>query len=164
MSGSTSNFISKNQCVVFNATRTANRTKLTSPQCVRWQRRTGGYRPDVGNGIACACIPARGDTEKSDWFLGASAKLRKATLSLVTSVRLHGTTRLPLDGFSRNLISEYSSKICRENSSFTTIWEELQVLYMKTNIHFWSYFTHFFLECCFRCKLRRNSKPIFYVQ
>jgi hypothetical protein len=33
-------------------------------------------------------------------FLGAFAKLRKATISFVKSVRPDGTTRLPLDGFS----------------------------------------------------------------
>jgi hypothetical protein len=32
-------------------------------------------------------------------FLGAFSKLRKATISFVMSVRPHGTTRLPLDGF-----------------------------------------------------------------
>ena len=31
---------------------------------------------------------------------GAFEKLRKATISFVKSVHLHGTTRLPLDGFS----------------------------------------------------------------
>ena len=40
------------------------------------------------------------------------------------SVLLHGTTRLPLDGFSWNLIFEFFSKICRENSSFVKIWQE----------------------------------------
>ena len=44
-------------------------------------------------------------------FLGAFAKLRKATIIFVVSVRLsvrqHGTTRLPLDWFSWNLISDY---------------------------------------------------------
>jgi len=34
------------------------------------------------------------------YFLGAFAKLRKATISFVMSVRPHGITRLPLDGFS----------------------------------------------------------------
>ena len=47
-------------------------------------------------------------------FLGAFAKLRKATTSLAMSVRPHGKTRLPLDGFLRNFIFEYFSKICRE--------------------------------------------------
>jgi hypothetical protein len=53
------------------------------------------------------------------WFyvahlLDAFAKLRKTTTSFVMSirpsVRQHGTTRLPLDGFSWNLISEDFSK------------------------------------------------------
>jgi hypothetical protein len=54
-------------------------------------------------------------------LLGAFAKLQKATSSLVMYVRLsvrpHGATRLPLDGFSLSLIFEYFSKICWENSS-----------------------------------------------
>jgi hypothetical protein len=33
-------------------------------------------------------------------FLSAIAKSRKAAVSFVMSVRPHGTTRLPLDGFS----------------------------------------------------------------
>jgi len=41
---------------------------------------------------------------QSHRFLGAFAKLRKATISFVMTVRLsvrpHGTTQLPLDGFS----------------------------------------------------------------
>jgi hypothetical protein len=41
--------------------------------------------------------------------------------SLSVSVRLHGATRLPLDGFSLNLIFEYYSKICLENSSFVKV-------------------------------------------
>ena len=51
-------------------------------------------------------------------FLGAFAKLRKATISFVMPVRLsvrpHRTTRLPLDGFSWNLIFEDITKIYLE--------------------------------------------------
>ena len=57
-------------------------------------------------------------------FLGVSAKLRKATITFVTYVRpvcQHGKTRLPLDGFPRNLILDYFSKIYRENSSVIQI-------------------------------------------
>jgi len=36
----------------------------------------------------------------SFFILGAFAKLQIATISLVTSVRLHGTTRPPREGFS----------------------------------------------------------------
>jgi hypothetical protein len=47
-------------------------------------------------------------------FLGAFAKLRKATTSFVMSVRLsarpHVTIRLPLGGLSGNSISEYYKK------------------------------------------------------
>ena len=35
-------------------------------------------------------------TTLTDWFLGTFAKFRKVTIK---SVRPHGTTRLPLDGF-----------------------------------------------------------------
>jgi hypothetical protein len=35
--------------------------------------------------------------------LGAFAKLRKANISFVISVRPHGTARLPLEGFSLTL-------------------------------------------------------------
>ena len=63
------------------------------------------------------------------------------------SVRPHGATRLPLDGFSWNVVFEYFAKICPENSSFIKIWGEEPVLYMKqTNIHFLSYLAQFFLE------------------
>ena len=57
-------------------------------------------------------------------FLGAFAELRKESISFVLSVRPHGTTRLPLDGFSRNLIFDDCSKICGENSSFIKILQE----------------------------------------
>jgi hypothetical protein len=50
-------------------------------------------------------------------FLGAFTILWKATMILVMSVRPHGTTRLPLDGFSWNLIFEHFSKVCREKVS-----------------------------------------------
>ena len=72
-------------------------------------------------------------------FFCALAKLRKATISFFMSVRPHGATRLSLNGFSRNVIYKYFSKICREYSHFITIWQELRVLYMKINTHFWSY-------------------------
>jgi hypothetical protein len=38
--------------------------------------------------------------QKGNTFLSAFAKLRKATISFVVSVRPNGKTRLPLDGFS----------------------------------------------------------------
>ena len=44
-------------------------------------------------------------------FLGAFAKLRKAIISFVMSVRLHAAVQHPLDGFSWNLIFDYFSNI-----------------------------------------------------
>ena len=44
-------------------------------------------------------------------------------LSLWT-VYPHGINRLPLGGFSLNLIFQYSSKTCQENLSFINIWQE----------------------------------------
>jgi len=59
----------------------------------------------------------------AQFFLGAFAKLLKATVCFVMSIclsvrpsaRLHGTNWLPLDGFSCN---EHFSKICKENPIF----------------------------------------------
>jgi hypothetical protein len=44
-----------------------------------------------------------------------------ATSFFFVSVRME---QLPLDGFSRNLMFEYFSKICRETSSFIKIGQE----------------------------------------
>ena len=58
----------------------------------------------------------------SEQFLGSFAKCGKATISFVISVHLsappHGTTRLPLNGFSWNFIFEDFSKICSEKLKF----------------------------------------------
>jgi len=51
-------------------------------------------------------------------------KITKKRLSFVIPVRPHGTTRIPLNGFSLNLILDYFSKICRENLVSIKIWQE----------------------------------------
>jgi hypothetical protein len=48
-------------------------------------------------------------------------RVQKIALFSYMSVRPHGTIWFPMDGFSRNLICEYFSKICRDNSSFLEI-------------------------------------------
>ena len=74
------------------------------------------------------------------------------------SVRLHATTRLPLDGFSWNFIFNFFSKICRERSRFIKIWQEEQVLHMKTDIHVRKYLAEFLLEGkVFQTKLVNNN-------
>ena len=57
-------------------------------------------------------------TTPKSLFLGAFAKLRIATISFDVSLHPHGTTRLPLDGFTWNLLLEYFSNICHENFKF----------------------------------------------
>jgi len=55
---------------------------------------------------------------------GAFAKSRKTTIGFVISACLlgpHGTTGLPLGGFSLNLIFEFYWKIWRDNSGFIKI-------------------------------------------
>jgi len=73
------------------------------------------------------------------FLLGAFAKLQKEAISSVMSVCLsvctRGTTRLPLNGFSWNLMWVFL-KICLENSRFIKIWQELRVLHVRTSIHF----------------------------
>jgi hypothetical protein len=65
-----------------------------------------------------------------NWLaLGAFAKLRKAPVSSITSVRPRGTTPLPLDGFSWNLVLEDFLKICLENSDLVKIFTRIRVLY-----------------------------------
>jgi hypothetical protein len=101
--------------------------------------------------------------------LGTFTKLRKATISYVMSVCLcvclHGTTRFPLNVFSWALILEYFSKICRENSGFIKMWQEWQVLYMKTYGHLWHHPGHLLLESeIFQKKLQRKLNHIFHVQ
>jgi len=74
---------------------------------------------------------------------------KKATISSVMSIRSSGclqeATRLPLDGFSWNLIFEYVSKFCRKELSLIKIGQEQRTLYMKTHERFKSYLPHFFL-------------------
>ena len=126
---------------------------------------------DEPRGCKGACIPTWW-TQKAQNLKDNNAsrmvrRLRKTAKSdyslrhVRLSARPHGTTRLPLDGFSWNLISEYFSEICRE----------IQVS-LKSDKTDWSlhedqytiliYLTHFFLEWeLFQTNLYRKSKHIF---
>ena len=62
----------------------------------------------------------------SEAVLGA-CKIAKSDFQfrhVCPSIRSHRTTRFPLNEFSRNLIFEYFSKICRKNSSFIKVLQE----------------------------------------
>jgi len=69
--------------------------------------------------------------------------LWQVTVSFVMSLSLclHGTTRLPLDGFSWNIL-----KINKENASFIKIWEEWWGLFTWRPVCILSYLTELFLE------------------
>jgi hypothetical protein len=55
----------------------------------------------------------------------------------------------------------FVSENCWERSSFITNWQEQQVLYMKANTHFWSYFAQAFLQWQ---TLYRNPKHTLFVE
>ena len=78
--------------------------------------------------------------------LGALAKLRKAPISVVVSIRPHGTTRFPKKEFLWNFIFEYFSKTCWENSRFIETWKEERVHWMKTSIYLCTHLANLFLE------------------
>ena len=72
-------------------------------------------------------------------FLGASAKMRKATPRLVMSVRPSACNNSALTGrifmqFDIAEFFEYLSK--KKNLRFTKIGQECRVFYTKTNIYF----------------------------
>jgi hypothetical protein len=143
---------------------------MIGPRDLKWRtdeqiwQTTGRFFVHVINIRKIVLLSKRGWIQ----FLGAFAKLQKATISFVIYVRLsvrpsillHGTTPLQLDGFSWNLIfEEFVSKICREESSLIKIGQEWRVLYTKTSVHFVSYLAHFFLEWeMFRTKLWRMTR------
>jgi hypothetical protein len=59
---------------------------------------------------------------------------------------LQGTTRLPMDVLSWNLMFEYFSRIRHENSSFINIRQEQRALYVKTYLHLRQCLGQFFLK------------------
>ena len=104
-------------------------------------------------------------------YLGEFAKLRKATTSLVISVRpsftpsvclsvcrlsvclsvcpsvrLHETTQLPLDGFSWNSIFENLSKISREKIKLYWTRTRITGTLLKNNLYYSSYLAQIFVE------------------
>ena len=101
-------------------------------------------------------------------MLGTFAKLRKATISFVMSVRLsfrpHGTTRFPLHGFSWNLISEDFSKICGENSSFMKNRTRINVTLHEDQRIFYNIFRSFLLRTRnISDKLCRENQNTYFV-
>ena len=85
---------------------------------------------------------------------------RPARSSVAIPTELPGS--LPLDRLSLNLIFEDFSELCHEISSVIKIRQAYKLLHMKTNMHFWSYLFHLFLEWeTFQTKLQIKSKHTF---
>ena len=76
--------------------------------------------------LSC-CTDFQSSIQNTALLLAAFAKLKRKRksigfMSVCPSVCPHGTTRLPLDGFSRNVILGYfSEKNCQKNSRFIKI-------------------------------------------
>jgi hypothetical protein len=74
-------------------------------------------------------------------------RVRKIAKSIISFRSTCPSVRMELGSlwtdFHKTLILEYFSKICRENSSFIKIWHEPRILYMQTNIRFWSSLAQF---------------------
>ena len=71
----------------------------------------------------------------------SNCKLHHLCLSVCLSVCLCGTIGSHWTDFNEIWYLSIFLKICYKNSSFVKIIQEWQVLYMKTDIHFWSYLT-----------------------
>jgi len=97
-------------------------------------------------------------------------KIAKATISFVISVRPsvypfgcpHGTTRLPQDGFSCNIIFINSLKISPEYWSTIKIAQEWRMVHVKADIHLLSHLTQFFLQLKYRKYWK--SEETFYIE
>ena len=76
------------------------------------------FRPDLSS-FCCFLDSLSIEVWSNLFLLGAFAKFRKASIgffmSIRHSVRPHGISRLPPDGFSLNLIFEYFSKSAEKN-------------------------------------------------
>jgi len=82
----------------------------------------------------------------ADCSLGTFAKLRKAIFSYIMSVHPHGTTRLPLDGFSLNLIFEYFFENLSRKFRFHYNWTRRTGALHKDRYHFLTISARFVLD------------------
>jgi len=64
-------------------------------------------------------------------------ELYHVCLSVCPSFRAHGIKRLPLEGFSWNLIFEYFQKSVKKIQVLLQFVNKCRVLYVKTYVHLW---------------------------
>ena len=111
--------------------------------------------PLIWEGITCQIL---GSEPSNDMFGKSSCIfIASSCLSVRPSVAPSDrTTRFPPVGFSLNLMFRYFSKIYRENSSFLTMWQEQCVLYMKTDVSWWSFLEWEMFKSMFLGKIKTN--------
>ena len=107
--------------------------RLGKPYSLHWKKRVSWLHAAAG----WYCF--------KEAVFGRIRQSANRTIGFVMSARLpvrpHGTTPLPLDGLSWILTFEYFSKICRECSSLAKIWQKWRVLYVKTYVYMYRYFS-----------------------
>jgi hypothetical protein len=109
-------------CVFSARRRSDNVGQLPSPLT---HRRTVLFQLIGPNSVRCN--PSRASnfqTSEDGYSKTRSQNCKKRLFASCLSPRPHGTTRLPLDRFSWNLIFEYFSISCRYNSCFIKIGQE----------------------------------------
>ena len=95
-----------------------------------------------------------GGGNKKSFFRRVHKIAKSFVMSVCPSLSPHGTTRLPLDGFSWNLyLSIFRKSVEEIKDSLKSDKNNGRVLYVKTDIHLWSYLAQFFSEKCFKQKL-----------
>ena len=131
---------------------------IQSSRCFRLRFMESGDSPKTRPGKVLNFIRKRNGAQKIENVCGAWVDYRsplhfyarsqncekRLLASLRLSVRPHGTTRLPLDGFLLNWIYEHFSKIWRKFKFEWTL-TEYRLLYMKTYVHLW--YLAEFLKC-----------------
>jgi hypothetical protein len=98
-------------------------------------------------------------TESLTNFMKIHSIIRRICKIVKSNYYLHGVcllwmTQLPFSG----LFMTSFWKVCWENSSFIKVRREWRVLYVKTNVHFWSYLTQFLEWEIFRTKVVKKLK------
>ena len=101
-------------------------------------------------------------------FLGAFAKLRKASVTFIMSGRpsasLNGTTRLPLDGFLWNFIFQFFQNLSKELKFHSTLTKITGTL-LEHQYTFWIISRSFLLRMrnvsCKSCRGTQNTHFIF---
>jgi len=96
---------------------TGLRSRVLSVRCWVHSDVQSGHKKVQGQKPLICIFASLLSSDTGRYFVGAPVKLRKASVSLVTSVLPDGTTRHPVDGLSYDFTFENFSTMCGEHSS-----------------------------------------------